>query len=326
MDRSTLLSIIVPVYNVEQYLRKCIESILSQKYTDFELILIDDGSIDNSGKICDEYAAKDKRIVLIHKENEGVSIARNLGLNLAKGKYITFVDSDDEYYTDELLSDNMSILLKNRDIDIIQFPFITSDNIGNETSSFTGYIRGRENIFRSLFEYEYINGYPWNKIYKSYIFKDLRFPEGQRFEDIYLLYDILDNINCIFCSNKGFYKYLLRNDSFTNLDYSIEKYKDEFKYLTKGLRLVLEYKNIVKGRVSIYKYFFHQLICAQKKYGMNCFYEEIDFFQNIRLSKRDISYMLRSTKSIKEKVSFFLLFVCGYKLYLRVLKNVNKVL
>ena len=89
------ISIIVPVYKVEKFLPKCIDSILSQTFTDFELILVDDGSPDNCGKICDEYAHKDDRVVVVHKLNEGVSIARNKGLDVAKGEYILFCDSDD---------------------------------------------------------------------------------------------------------------------------------------------------------------------------------------------------------------------------------------
>ena len=90
-----MISIIIPVYNVEKYLAKCIDSILNQAFTDWELILIDDGSVDQSGKICDEYACKDNRIKVTHKKNEGVSKARNTGITLAKGEYICFIDSDD---------------------------------------------------------------------------------------------------------------------------------------------------------------------------------------------------------------------------------------
>lgn len=96
------ISIIVPVYNVEKYLRKCIDSILNQTFKDFELILIDDGSTDESGKICDEYNLKDNRIKVIHKENGGLSSARNAGLDIAQGEYIGFVDSDDWIESDQI--------------------------------------------------------------------------------------------------------------------------------------------------------------------------------------------------------------------------------
>ena len=89
------VSIIIPVYNVEKYLSKCLDSIINQSFKNFELLLIDDGSSDNSGKICDEYAMNDKRIKVIHKKNEGVSRARNIGIDLSKGRYIMFCDSDD---------------------------------------------------------------------------------------------------------------------------------------------------------------------------------------------------------------------------------------
>ena len=105
-----LLSVIVPVYNVEKYLSRCIDSILSQTFTDFELILVDDGSPDNCGSICDEYAKKDKRIIVIHQQNRGVSSARNKGLDIARGEYVTFVDSDDQIGSITTLYEN--ILLK----------------------------------------------------------------------------------------------------------------------------------------------------------------------------------------------------------------------
>lgn len=95
MKKYSILSVIVPVYNVEKYLQECVDSILAQDVEDMEVILVDDGATDGSGKICNEYAEKDKRVTVIHKENGGVSTARNAGLDIARGKYITFVDSDD---------------------------------------------------------------------------------------------------------------------------------------------------------------------------------------------------------------------------------------
>ena len=109
MNKNPKISIIVPVYNAEQYLRRCIDSILNQSFTDFELILIDDGSKDKSSDICDEYAAKDSRIKVYHKENGGVSSARNLGLDNANGEWIAFVDSDDFIKEDYLK--HMAILI-----------------------------------------------------------------------------------------------------------------------------------------------------------------------------------------------------------------------
>ena len=110
------LSIIVPVYKVEPYLRRCIDSILAQTFRDFELILIDDGSPDNCGAICDEYAAKDSRIIVIHQKNQGVSAARNAGLDIAKGTYLGFVDSDD--WIEPEMYETMIATAKEKQVDV----------------------------------------------------------------------------------------------------------------------------------------------------------------------------------------------------------------
>ena len=106
------ISVIVPVYNVEKYLRRCVDSILTQTFTDFEVLLIDDGSTDGSGKICDEYAKKDKRVRVFHKENGGVSSARNLGLDNVRGRYVTFVDADDKISPDYFPVDILVTLIR----------------------------------------------------------------------------------------------------------------------------------------------------------------------------------------------------------------------
>ena len=112
-----LISVIVPIYNVEPYIHKCIDSIVSQTFADFELILVDDGSPDNCGKICDEYAKKDSRVHVIHKKNGGLASARNAGIDVAKGKYISFVDSDD-YLDIDFLSAYYNAI-NDRDVDIV---------------------------------------------------------------------------------------------------------------------------------------------------------------------------------------------------------------
>lgn len=116
-----MLTIIVPIYNTENYLSECIDSILNQSYKNIELILINDGSTDNSGFICDEYSRRNKRIKIIHTENKGVSHARNIGLSIAKGEYITFVDSDD-FVSHDIYLENIKILQQDLSIDFIQIP------------------------------------------------------------------------------------------------------------------------------------------------------------------------------------------------------------
>lgn len=117
-----LLSIVVPIYNAKPYLADCVNSILNQSYSDIELILVDDGSSDNSGAICDEYARTDKRVKVIHKENGGQASARNMGLNIVSGQYITFVDSDDTIAVDSYAK-NIELMERCKaDIDILQYP------------------------------------------------------------------------------------------------------------------------------------------------------------------------------------------------------------
>lgn len=176
-------SVIVPVYNAEKYLHRCVDSILVQSFTDFELLLINDGSKDNSGKICDEYAAKDSRIRVFHKENGGVSSARNLGLDNAKGDYIMFVDSDD--YMFPQMCEHMVTTIESKNADLV---------VCGTTESGGGYwrpvadkdytlIQLKDN-FVELLHSELLSP-PWNKIFKRAIIGEERFLEGVSFgEDL----------------------------------------------------------------------------------------------------------------------------------------------
>ena len=185
------ITCIIPVYKVENYISRCIESVLSQTFTDFELILVDDGSPDNSGKICDEYAKKDSRIKVIHKVNEGVSVARNTGLDIAKGEYIYFLDSDDFISSDcfELLYKN----LKENDADIsigglIEYETekeLSKINTGINNVFYKGTASDRlEHYFigKPVSKYELICNY----LYKKSLFENVRFPAGTYYEDEYV--------------------------------------------------------------------------------------------------------------------------------------------
>ena len=126
-----MISIIVPVYNTETYLRRCIDSILAQTFTDFELLLIDDGSTDGSGAICDEYAQKDSRVRVFHKENTGVSATRNLGIEKSKGEYLIFIDSDD-YWIDNNSLEQLYVTATNNDLDIVRGEYKAVDENGED--------------------------------------------------------------------------------------------------------------------------------------------------------------------------------------------------
>ena len=172
------VSIIVPVYQVEKYIRQCIDSILAQTFTDFELILVDDGSKDNSGKICDEYAEKDKRIRVIHKENGGLSDARNKGLDNAAGKYFMFVDGDDYIAPNMAECLHNSILKADADIAACNYRYIfESDGKKDFTTENKAEVLNANEIFYNR-KNERNYGFwtvAWNKLYKAETFKKERF-------------------------------------------------------------------------------------------------------------------------------------------------------
>lgn len=213
------ISIIVPVYNVEKYLENCIESILNQTFKDFELILVDDGSTDNSGKICDIYKKKDSRIKVIHKNNGGLSSARNAGLDIASGQYIGFVDSDDSIHP------QMYELLYSKIIDYDAMIAICNYKKVNEINLIPDYIDSKEDI--SIIEFsnlESLNNLynknnkidyiiSCNKLYNQKIFNKIRYPIGKIHEDEFIAHKVLFESNKIIYLDKELYYYLQRQNS-----------------------------------------------------------------------------------------------------------------
>lgn len=218
------LSIIVPVYNVEKYLKECIDSILNQKFQDFELILVNDGSTDLSGKICDEYSKKDNRIEVIHKANGGLSSARNEGIEKAKGVYIGFVDSDD-WINENMYShmiDNSNI--HNADIVVCNIMSMKKNgdeipytNINNEIS-FT-----REEAMSELFKNEIILFSACNKIFRKIIFDGLRYKEGIILEDMDLSYKIFNRVNKVYYIHNPYYHYRYNDNSILRSEFNLKR-------------------------------------------------------------------------------------------------------
>lgn len=174
-----MFSIIIPVYNVEQYLDKCLKSISKQTFLDFECIIVDDGSPDNSNAIIDKYVNKDQRFKVIHQKNMGLSAARNTGLDVAKGDYITFVDSDDYIANDYLEKFVLKIASSNADIIIcgIIEVFKNYENSRVFANATTEVIK--QNILADTWP-----SFVWNKCYKKELFDNVRFPVGKAFEDL----------------------------------------------------------------------------------------------------------------------------------------------
>lgn len=211
-----LLSIIAPVYNVEKYLSACIDSVLRQTFKDYELILVDDGSTDGSGAICDKYANEYDSIIAIHERNSGVSKARNRALDIARGRYITFIDSDDKYDDISTLERNIVILTSDPSIDYLQFPYINDDGEEAIHCSLGERVLSSKAEILSLMLTESIPGYLWIKIFRADLFENLRFREDIRLtEDLRILIDMFEHVNKVYLSDSGAYRYCRHNDSLT---------------------------------------------------------------------------------------------------------------
>lgn len=213
------ISVIVPVYNVEKYLSRCVNSIISQTFSDFELILVDDGSTDSSGKICDEYGKKDGRVKVIHKKNGGLSSARNCGLENAKGKYICFVDSDDWISSDYLKYLYFLIDKYNADVVSANYMLVYDEKSKFSLQAKIKIINGTSKILQYYMRQDKMhkkNDFPvWIKLYKKELFSDVKFPIGKIYEDNITNFKILQKCSCYVKSTKIIYAYFQRPHSIT---------------------------------------------------------------------------------------------------------------
>lgn len=209
------LSVIIPVYNVEQYLSKSIESVLLQGVDDCEIILVNDCSTDGSGFLCDEWAKKESRIKVIHcDKNGGLSRTRNIGIQVATGEFITFVDSDD-FLAPDTYKDNLKLLEQNSYVDVLEFPAYIYYGSKKEYK-----YTPKNNIIRNYIDWINAGGgfycYAWNKIYRRVLWKDLEFPEDITFEDIFIILEVVEKSGKILSSSQGLYYYCDRENSISN--------------------------------------------------------------------------------------------------------------
>ena len=244
-----LISVIIPIYKVEKYLCRCLDSILNQTYKNLEIILVDDGSPDKCPEICDEYKEKDKRIKVVHKKNGGLSDARNEGLKFATGKYISFIDSDDCISCDmiEYLYD---ILIKNdADISVCDFsiftenPELSSLKTSNYKNDDTKKYTNVEAI-KILLNGNVSHGdYAWNKLYKRKLFDDIKYPYNKKMEDIGTTYKLYYISRYIVIGNSKKYFYYQRSDSILG--------NNDIKIYADGLELSLERYNFLEKKLNI---------------------------------------------------------------------------
>lgn len=255
-----LISIIIPVYKVEKYLEKCIKSVLDQTYKNIQIILVDDGSPDNCGNICDDYARVDNRIEVIHKANGGLSEARNVGLKVARGEYIGFVDSDD-YVSNEMFENLYNTLISN-DVDVSICNFYTVINNKNIIKNADNGVEiyNKLEILKEILLDKKIQSYAWNKLYKRELFKDIEYPVGKKYEDIGTTFYILEKCNKIAVSGSPEYYYITRGDSIVNnntegtvIDY-ISLISDRYDYIDKKYKELKKYNDYYLTKTLITAY------------------------------------------------------------------------
>lgn len=314
-----VVSIIVPVYNTEKYLRRCIDSILAQTYTDFELLLINDGSKDNSGVICDGYAQKDKRVRVFHKENGGVSSARNLGIDNAVGEYICFIDADD-WIAHDYIENLYAPLEMDADL-VISFSTLIYNDGGRQKPANESSLLVKEN-FQSLFvDYNlHIYTSPWGKLYKRSVVEkhSMRFCEEMYIgEDLLFLYSYMLNVEKIYLTSYSGYYYCFELSN--TLTKRINSFESEY----------VGYKNIsnVIGRIE--KEWFIESNVACRNLGwvrgyytrrvLNAlYYNKVIRSERIALIRRidKTSYLgCMNITSYKEKIFACLLRLRLYQIY-----------
>ena len=210
-----LISVIIPVYKVEKYLCRCVDSVLEQTYTNMEIILVDDGSPDNCPVMCDEYARQDSRVKVIHQENAGLSGARNAGIDMAQGQWLAFVDSDDYLAADLLERLYQACVDTGSSLSVCRWEYVRGETIPEHGTGETRVYTGREmlaNLYVPDGAYFVV---AWNKLYRKELFEDIRYPLGRIHEDEATTYRIYDKVKKAAYVDRSLYGYFVTPVSIT---------------------------------------------------------------------------------------------------------------
>ncbi|MBQ3691504.1 MAG: glycosyltransferase [Bacteroidales bacterium] len=210
MSENPLVSVIVPIYKVENYLRECVDSIISQSYNNLEIILVDDGSPDNCPKICDEYAQKDSRIKVIHKPNGGLSDARNAGIEIAKGEYLSFVDSDDVIHP-QMIEVLMKPLIEDKCLKMSACQFLEFDD--SKEFEKNQELKPLETIDYQEYFTKKIWATAWGKVYERRLFENIKYPVGRYHEDEFTTYKVCYEAKIVVYTKSQMYFYRQREGS-----------------------------------------------------------------------------------------------------------------
>lgn len=274
-----LISIIVPVYNVETYLAKCVDSILAQTYTNLEIFLVNDGSSDCCGKLCDEYAKEDKRIKVIHKKNGGLSDARNVAIDVTTGEFITFIDSDD-YVTDDYIMTLYSLIEKYEcKVSIALYnTFVEGSKPKVVNRVYREDCQTNIKAIEEMFYQEKYDTASWAKLYHSSLFATgIRYPKGIVYEDLATTYLLIFQSDKVAFCNRRIYNYLLRRDSIEGSSFSSKKMDSALKVC----ELMESHLDILGKVMQAYQcrmmsFFFHLLLKMPDGYEQrNMLYKRI---------------------------------------------------
>lgn len=297
------VSCIVPIYNVENYVDKCIRSLIAQAYSLMEIILVDDGSTDSSGKICDQYAEKDSRIIVIHKKNGGLSSARNAGLDIAQGEYILFVDGDDclapntiEYLVDLQKKSGYRLdLIQFRYKEIMKDEEITLDGLRDEEIQFC---TDKKEMFENLYTIGGMAASACTKMYYKRLFENLRFKEGIIHEDEYMITDILDRAeNCLYV-NQELYYYIMRPGSIVKSSFTQKKME---------VFIAIQYRKDYLKRVGYQSLLDKENVrCFMTLMNMYCDARKNNYYKECKIIENKLKELLDETRIyIKGKMKFF---------------------
>ena len=310
-----LLTVVIPVYNVEKYLKRCIDSILIQEWKNYDILLVDDGSTDNSPQICEDYAKAYDIISVIHKENGGLSEARNTGISNAEGEYVFFLDSDD-WIEPNTFSD-LAEVIESDQYDIISFnpEFVKSEHdIIKSDSKRTKRLTGKEALI-DMFSYGFITGFATDKIYRKALFtkNTIQFPVGKYYEDLGTNYKLFLAAKKVYATNQKYYHYLIDNPDAITQSWNEKKLRDMF-----GFYKEVFYSDFVRSQLNQEELHISQLyyvnglthiLASLYKTKLHKHYSEITSEVKQELENNKITYS--EVKSIPNRIKYLL-----YRLHL----------
>lgn len=309
------ISVIVPVYNVEKYIEKCVCSILEQTFTDFELILIDDGSTDSSGQYCDKIQEQDERIKVIHKKNGGLSSARNAGIDVATGKYLTFIDSDD-YIAENMLNElYQDINRENAELAMVGLYHVYADSAPS-TISEEYHVLSQEETTRLILIGKLISVNAVAKLYKKELFNEVRYPVGKAYEDAFTIMKVITQCSKIVVNTKQYYYYFHRQGSITTNTFSvkdlecIEAWEENYEIISKQMPLL---KDLAFRRVCWANFYvLDKIVVADKEK------ETPEMIGIVKFLKRNRSFIFKNdyfAKSRKLALFFLCIHLSFYKVF-----------